>query len=112
MATMTTKRGDNWKKVFFWRNKKTLVAIDLTGCAARLHLKKKREDPPLIEADEQGNELAIDGPAGKVRLNISAATMRDIAYGNYKSDLELTFPDGTVLSTETFEVKVTEDQTV
>lgn len=119
------KRGDTFRREFTWTQPNPAyvepvvdpliperIPIDLTGCTARLQFRKGRDDPAILDFSTADSELSIDGPNGVVLLDIPAATMETLLVTTYKSDLELTYPDGTVCSTETFHVKVSEDQTV
>jgi hypothetical protein len=102
------KRGDTWIQNFKW-------AIDgevlpLTNTTARLELRQKNVPTPFLSLS-QGAGLTINGAAGEIDLRVEASVMNTLAPGNYYSDLEVTFLDGTVRSTDTFVVEIVEDIT-
>ena len=119
MATTPTieiKRGDTWTRLFSWRTYDTDAIIDLTGCTARLQLRRPRTDYVSLELTSDGQStstgtLEIDGPSGNIAARAEAYVMAELTPGSYLADLEVTFTDGSVVSTDTFIVKVLEDVT-
>lgn len=104
------KRGDTWSQDFFWTDAAG-AAVDLTGCSARLMLRVKETSALAIEATTTTGDLVITALTGAVALTVSAERMRAVAAGSYQMDLEITWADGTVRSTETLAVKVLPDVT-
>lgn len=115
MPQVTFKRGDTWSQVFTWATADG-DPIDLSGCSARQQF---RTDTGLVilEASSTDGELEIqptvDGEVmtGKVYLRLDADATAEARIGVLYTDQELTFPDTTVRSTETYRVKVVQDQT-
>lgn len=123
--TLCTKRGDTWNPVFTYTDGAG-NPINLTGCSARLQARAETPatasytrstaaepaayEAPVIDVSTGTGEISVDGPNGKVLVVVEAADM-DIAVGDYDTDLELTYPDGTVKSTETMVLTVVEDVT-
>jgi len=100
--TVTFKRGDTWSLVFDYG------AVDLTGCTARLQVRNKRDDTLYLSAD---NTDGLTMAANSITLRFEAADTAEVPLGTHECDLELTFPDGTVTSTDTLLVKAVEDIT-
>jgi len=115
-ATLRVKRGDTLSRVFTWQDANG-VAIDLSGCLARLQV-RDRDDTVVVSVTSATSALEIEptigetDTTGKVYLTIDASTMALLDPGTYAADLELTFPDGTVRSTDTIHLIVQRDITV
>jgi len=103
------KRGDTWKFVFSWKNDNT--PIDLTDCTARMQVRAKRTGALLAEATSDDGHITIEGLAGNVNVEFPHALTNNVAIGTHDSDLEITFPDGTVQSSSTVQIVVEEDIT-
>jgi hypothetical protein len=122
MATLTVKRGDTWTWPFYLYSKAedgSKTPIDLTDCSARLQVKPKRGDTPVLSAtvspdpaDETINgEITLTPVDGLATVVFQPATTREIEPDKYVSDLEITWADGSVQSSMTFTVVVDEDVT-
>jgi hypothetical protein len=119
---LVVKRGDTWKWPFYFFTKDesgNKVSLDLTDCSARLMVKPKRGEavlyaaPPSDPPDETVNGEVIIIPAdGLVTVLFPVATTLTVRPGEYLSDLEVTWADGTVQSSATFAVIVEEDMTI
>ena len=110
MAQITLKRGDTLEYEFLWKDADGL-AVDLTGCTARLQV-RNRAGNTVVEctcADSDG--LDITALLGKVAWREEAGTTAAMTPGLYQFDLEVTFPDGTVRSTETVTLIIERDVT-
>lgn len=101
MTTLSVKRGDTWT----WKCSFAGVdgaPVDLTGVTARLHVRDKRQ---ALLADYT-DSLVVG--ASDVSLSVPA----DLPIGTQYFDIELTFPDGTVTSTDTMTLSVVRDITL
>ncbi|AFL75400.1 hypothetical protein [Thiocystis violascens] len=87
------------------------VAVDLTGCAARLQIRARAG--VLAYAASLAADLALDEApeTGFVYLAAPASRTGDVIPGRYLTDLELAFPDGAVLSSATYPVTIQPDVT-
>ena len=118
METLQVKRGDTLRRVFLFTDADG-QAVDLSGCAARFAAKPKGEDTvafyapmePVAPGDPMRATLTIDGPAGSIALFVSEDVMEGVEPMTYPADIEVTWPSGDVVSTETFQIKVIEDIT-
>lgn len=106
MATIKTKRADNFRCVFSFMEDGE--AANLSGCSARMQL-RTRAGTMVIDVSTD-DHLTVDGVAGTVTANVPA-TMMEIAAGRYYADVELVYADGTVRSSNTFQVTVVQDIT-
>lgn len=108
-ATFTLKRGDTWSQSFAWKQGSASGApVDLTGCTARLQV-RTRADALVLDATAY---LTLDGTAGTVAVSVPASATELFPVAKLQFDIELTFPDGTVQSTETMALKILEDVTL
>lgn len=107
------KRGDTWIQTFEWLYSSNNLPVDLNGCIADLDLVSLRTGSRvlMISSTESPSSLSIDGSNGIVNLRVEADDMAILEPGQYKSDLQLTFSDGTVRSTNTFYIRILEDVT-
>ena len=109
MSQVTHKRGDTLSLSWSWKDEAG-TAIDLTDCTARLQVRSKRGEL-LASADTDDGLTIADPETGAVNLLIDAETMSAVPLGSHSMDLEITFADGTVKSTETVKLKIIEDIT-
>jgi hypothetical protein len=108
MGTLTVKRGDTWIVQFAWTQPDG-APVDLTDATARLQVRDKT-NVVRIDADTVSGTLTV-GTNGRVDMLIPAAIMETMDPGSYKFDLQITYANGTVQSTETLSLKVIEDMT-
>jgi hypothetical protein len=108
-AKLKAKRGDTWRFVFAWQDASG-VAIDLTGVSARMQLRTAADDEPAsAEWSTTSSHLTIG--TGEIELTVDPDESEAIDAGTYVSDLEVTWDDGTVTSTDTFRFEVQPDIT-
>lgn len=109
MVIIQLKRGDTWVQTFSWKQgNETGIPVDLSGCTARLHIRDKQRRL-LIDASPF---LTIQGTEGVVTVEVPASLTRALPIGPCFFDIEITFADGTVRSTETMSLSVAEDITL
>lgn len=109
MPTFTLKRGDTWSQTFSWRQgSETGDPVDLTDCTARMQLRDKT-DALILDCTPY---LTVDGLTGTVEIVVPADETEVFPVAKLSFDIEMTFPDGTVQSTETMALKVLEDVTL
>jgi hypothetical protein len=106
------KRGDTWIAVFTWRDAADEL-ISLDGCAARLQLRDARDQLILDTDSSEAGALTIE-PAdatGEVHIRVEASDTAQWPVLSLDGDLEITWPDGRVLSTDRFYLPVEPDVT-
>jgi len=107
MTTLTVKRRDSLRAVFSFLEDN--APANLSGCTARMQIRTKLGSILLLDCSTN-DYLAISGVAGTVTVSVPAALM-DIQTGSHQADIELTYADGTVRSSDTFTVAVLQDIT-
>jgi len=103
------KRGDTWKITFVWKNNGT--PIDLTGCHAKMQIRKKRVGTLLAEITDDADDIEIAGSTGEVNVAFPALITRDVEVGTHETSLQITFPSGEVQSSDAIEIPVAEGVT-
>lgn len=110
MRQITLKRGDTLDLEFQWLDGDG-VPVDLTGCTARLQMRNRAGNEVLECACGSSDGLEIVTAEGKVRWREEASSTSSFSPGTYYFDLEVTFPDNTVRSTETVQLIIETDIT-
>jgi hypothetical protein len=105
----TVKRGDTWSFIFVWRQDNTI--IDLTGASARMQLRERRTKE-LVASISTDDSIIIEGAAGKITANFPPILTKLVEAGQYVTDIEVTFTDGSVVSSQTVQLSVEEDVTI
>ena len=107
---LTIYQGATFRKSFAWKSGPTAATatpVDLTGCAAALQVRQPRTDDLVATADS----LVITPLAGAVTAVFLPATTAAVPVGTYLTDLEITFADGQVRSSQTLTLAVLADYT-
>jgi len=105
------KRGDTWSLVAALTDDAG-DPVDLTGATASMQLRTRSEAPSAtISASVDSGEVSIDAPAGEISIVFPPSATQEVAPTTYEADIEITYLDGTVASTETFFVTVLADVT-
>lgn len=112
MTTCTfpaVKRGDTWIFVFVWRQENTVV--DLSESTARMQIRDYRTKELAGEISSIDG-IIISGEEGKITASFSTEITKNIPPGQYVTDIEVTFGDQTVISSQTIQLLVEEDVTI
>lgn len=99
-------RGDTWRRVWVIKDEAG-TPIDLTGAAARLHV-RNAAGALAVAASTADGRLTITPAAGRIDMMVPAAAMQ-IAPGAYRFDLEITTASGEVRTLEQSTLVVLED---
>ena len=110
MSAVRLTRGDTWQRVWTLKSKVTKQPVPLSGVTARLHVRDNAK-ALLYAASTVNGDIVVDSVAGRLSLTVAASVTATWTPGNYKFDLELTYPDGTVKTYESNVLAVLEDQT-
>lgn len=88
-------QGTTFYKTFQWLAGNN--PVDLTGVTARMHIRKKVNDPNVIlSLTTENGRLAIQSPTtdGKFEIKLTPAETSVLNFKNGVYDLELVFPGG------------------
>lgn len=93
----TIYQGATFRKRLTWAVQSTGVAIDLTGCTARMHIRAKLADAtPLLMLTTENARITLGGVAGTVDLFISDEDTAALTWTGGVWDLEISHPNGDV----------------
>ena len=93
-------QGATYNKVITWKagTPKNAAPVDLTGCKARAQFRGELEsDTVLLELTTENQRIVLGGPTGEIRIVISATDTTALNWPTGVYDLEVEFPDGTVV---------------
>lgn len=93
-------QGATFDKTFTWKTgtRDNATPVDLTGCKARAQFREEVESTAvLLELTTDNHRIQLGGAAGTIRLLISAEDTAALAWPTAVYDLEVEFPDGTVV---------------
>ncbi|MBK7542466.1 MAG: hypothetical protein IPI57_11940 [Candidatus Competibacteraceae bacterium] len=99
---LTIYQGATFRKSFAWKSGPTAATatpVDLTGCAARAHVREKIDSATaLLEMTTENGRIALGGAAGTVALEVSDETTAALPRLKRAArwDLEIVWPDGEV----------------
>ncbi len=93
----TINAGADFSRVFTWKDSGSpQTPIDLTGCTARMSLKRDyRETTARLSLTTENDGLALGGTTGTITVSIPNEDTSDLS-GKYLYDLEIVHPDSTV----------------
>ena len=98
---LTFYQGQTLGKKFKWRIGKSVddsVPVDLTGCAARLQVRERvASETVLLSLTTENGGIVLGGADGTITMHMSAADTAAIEWRRGVYDLEIEFPDGTVI---------------
>jgi len=100
------KRGDTWKIIFTWKNDGS--PIDLTGCTAKMQIRKKRVGTLLAEINSPTDITITTGGVGEIIAAFPTDITSTVEPGTHETSLQLTFPSGEVQSSDAIEIPVVE----
>lgn len=95
---LTIYKGSTFVKSIQWKTGDPAVAVDLTGCTARMQVRKSPCDSAILESltTENGKIVITEPLNGKLEIRISAQTSSAYTFVSGVYDLEVVFASGTV----------------
>lgn len=91
-------KGSTFVKTIQWKTGATPVAVNLTGCTARMQIRKSVNDTTVLDTlTTENSRLEIYAPTeGRVRITIPADISSAYTFTSAVYDLEIVFLDTTV----------------
>ena len=91
-------KGSTFVKIIQWKTGTPPVAVNLTGCTARMQIRKAVNDEVVLDTlTTENSKLVIHEPLnGKFKIVIPADVSSAYLFTSAVYDLELIFLDGTV----------------
>lgn len=94
---LAIEQGATFRKTLTWKAGKPAVAVDLTGCTARMHIRAEITSPtPLVTLTTENDGITLGGVAGTIVLLITATATAAFAWEAGVYDLEVVFANGDV----------------
>lgn len=91
-------KGSTFVKIIQWKTGTPPVAVNLTGCTARMQIRKSVNDTTVLDTlTTENGKLVIHEPSdGKFKIVIAANVSTAYTFTSAVYDLEIIFGNGTV----------------
>lgn len=94
---LVIEQGATFRKTLTWKAGTPSVAVDLTGCTARMHIRSEIASPtPLVTLTTENGGITLGGVAGTIVLLIAATATAAFAWEAGVYDLEIILANGDV----------------
>lgn len=96
---LTIYKGSTYSKIFQWKTGESATPVNLTGCAARMQIRKNVNDSTILDSlTTENSRLEIfDALNGKFKLNVPSTISSAYPFTSAVYDLEIIFVDGSVI---------------
>lgn len=95
---LTVYKGSTYSKLIQWKTGNPAVGVDLSGCTARMQIRRTINDP-IVQSSlttENGGITIYAPTEGKLRIDITATQSTAYQFTSAVYDLEIVYTDGTV----------------
>lgn len=91
---LTVYKGSTYSKLIQWKTGEPATPVDLTGCTARMQIRKRVNDTEILETltTENGKLTIYNAAEGRIRIDIPAATSTAYPFTSGVYDLEIVYP--------------------
>lgn len=91
---LTIYKGSTYSKLFQWKTGTPATPVDLTGCTARMQIRKRVTDTEILESltTENGMLTIYNEAEGRFRIDIPAAISAAYPFTSGVFDLEIVYP--------------------
>lgn len=94
---LLVEQGATFRKLFTWKAGVPAVAVDLTGCAARMQMRAEiTAAVPLVTLTTENGGIVLGGTAGTIELIITAQATAAMTWTAAVYDLEIVLANGDV----------------
>lgn len=94
---LAIEQGATFRKLLTWKTGATPVAVDLTGCTARMQIRSDiASATPLVTLTTENGGIALGGVAGTIEIIITAAATAAFTWTTGVYDLEVVLANGDV----------------
>ena len=92
-------KGSTFVKIIQWKTGTTRVAVNLTGCTARMQIRKAVNDTAIMDTlTTENGKIEIHEPLeGKLKIIIAAEVSTLYAFTSAVYDLEIIFTDSSIV---------------
>ena len=91
---LTIYKGSTYSKLIQWKTGDPAVPVDLTGCTARMQIRKRVNDTEVLDTltTENGKLTIYNASEGRLRIDISASQSSLYSFASGVYDLEIVYP--------------------
>lgn len=91
---LTIYKGSTFTKSIQWKTGTPALPVNLTGCTARMQIRKNVNDSVILDTltTENGKLVFEDAGNGKLRIEIPADVSTAYPFNSGVFDLEIVFP--------------------
>ena len=92
-------KGSTFVKIIQWKTGDPALAVNLTGCTARMQIRKAVNDPTVLDTlTTENGKIVIHEPLnGKFKISIPANVSTAYTFTSAVYDLEIVFVDQSVV---------------
>lgn len=83
--------------------------LDLSGVVVALALKPRDASAPVISVNSNNPQVVVSPLVGEAVVTVDATDTAELTPGMHKADMQLTYPDGRVMSSQTVYLYIEED---
>lgn len=96
---LTIYKGSTFSKSFQWKTGSPSVPVNLTGCTARMQVRKSVNDTNIVDSLTTQNSRIVITEAlnGKFEIYVPANVSSLYSFNGGVYDLEIVFPDSKVV---------------
>jgi hypothetical protein len=93
---LTIYQGTTYNKSFQWKTGAPALPVDLTGCTARMHIRKQLKDvEPVLQLTTENDRIVLTLPLeGKFEIRLTAAETALLTFTQAVYDFEIVYPNG------------------
>lgn len=114
-VNLKIEQGATFNPVFVWKtgdSVETAVPVDLTGCRARAQFRSSVDSATVLcDLTTENDLIVLGGVTGEIYIALDAELTAAFAWEEGVYDLEVEFPDGTVIRRLAGTVKVSPEVT-
>ncbi len=93
---LTIYQGSTFIKAFQWKTGTPALPVDLTGCTARMHIRKKITDTTtlMVLGTSDSSIVLTNAAEGRFEIRLTAAQTALLTFVSGVYDFEIVYPGG------------------
>lgn len=111
-VNLDIRQGATYRRGFIWSAGDPLALVDLTGCTARMQIRRSIANPATLAVlTTENGGVTLGGATGRIDLLLSAAATAALPACIAVYDLEVVHPDASVTTLIQGQVLITPEVT-
>lgn len=96
---ITIYKGSTFSKSFQWKTGSPAVPVNLTGCTARMQVRKNVNDDNVMDTlTTENGRISITEPInGKLVISVPASVSTNYSFNGGVYDIEIVFPNNDIV---------------